>query len=85
MAVYDRATKAVLPEEKLDMFCVYLKEASTMFGITYTREIYEKAIEQLPDEGARYVRPACNLIWTLSSVCLQHCVGLLKCSVQYCV
>ena len=53
MAVYDRATKAVPPEEQLDMFCVYLKRASDIFGITYTREIYEKAIEQLPDEGAR--------------------------------
>ena len=53
MGVYDRATRAVPPEEQLDMFCVYLKQAAEVFGITYTREIYEKAIEQLPDEGAR--------------------------------
>ena len=54
MAVYDRATRAVPPGEQLDMFCVYLKQAADVFGITYTREIYEKAIEQLPDEGARW-------------------------------
>lgn len=53
MAVYDRATKAVSREEQFDMFCVYLSRASEMFGITHTREIYEKGIEQLPDEGAR--------------------------------
>ena len=37
------------------MFTIYIKRATELFGITHTREIYEKAIEVLPDTGARYV------------------------------
>ena len=36
------------------MFSIYIKRAAEAFGITHTREIYEKAIEVLPDNGARY-------------------------------
>ncbi|KAJ8300429.1 hypothetical protein KUTeg_021948 [Tegillarca granosa] len=53
MAVYDRATKAVLPEEQNEMFNIYIKRAAEIYGVTYTRPIYEKAIEVLPDEQAR--------------------------------
>ncbi|KAK3088543.1 hypothetical protein FSP39_020393 [Pinctada imbricata] len=53
MAVYDRATKAVLPEEQNEMFNVYIKKAAEIYGVTYTRPIYEKAIEILPDAEAR--------------------------------
>ncbi|XP_063424843.1 pre-mRNA-splicing factor SYF1-like [Mytilus trossulus] len=53
MAVYDRATKAVLPEERYEMFNVYIKRAAEIYGVTYTRPIYEKALEVLPDEQAR--------------------------------
>ncbi|XP_048587532.1 pre-mRNA-splicing factor SYF1-like [Nematostella vectensis] len=53
MAIYDRATKAVLPEEKFEMFNLYIKRAAEIFGVTHTREIYEKAIEVLPDDDAR--------------------------------
>ena len=35
------------------MFNIYLKRAAELFGVIQTREIYEKAIEILPDEGAR--------------------------------
>lgn len=35
------------------MFKLYIKKASELFGISHTREIYEKAIEVLPDDGAR--------------------------------
>ena len=35
------------------MFIIYLKRAAEAFGVTHTREIYEKAIEVLPDKGAR--------------------------------
>ncbi|XP_048776809.1 pre-mRNA-splicing factor SYF1-like isoform X2 [Ostrea edulis] len=55
MAVYDRATKAVLPEEQNEMFNVYIKKAAEIYGVTYTRPIYEKAIEVLPDEQARNI------------------------------
>uniref|UniRef100_T1JEU9 Pre-mRNA-splicing factor SYF1 n=1 Tax=Strigamia maritima TaxID=126957 RepID=T1JEU9_STRMM len=53
MAVYDRATKAVLPDEMFEMFNIYIKKAAEIYGITHTRAIYEKAIEMLPDEHAR--------------------------------
>ena len=36
------------------MFNIYLKRAAEVFGVTHTREIYEKAIEVLPDKAARY-------------------------------
>ena len=52
MAIYDRATGAVLPEERYEMFNVYLKRAAEIYGVTYTREIYEKAIETLEAQEA---------------------------------
>ena len=55
MAVYDRATKAVLKEEQYEIFNIYIKRAAELFGITHTREIYEKAIEALIDENAREI------------------------------
>ena len=36
------------------MFTIYIKRASESFGITQTREIYEKAIDVLPDDQARW-------------------------------
>ncbi|KAF8983985.1 hypothetical protein BGZ46_009026 [Entomortierella lignicola] len=53
MSIYDRATKAVAPEDRADMFHFYIAKAATMFGVTSTREIYERAIEVLPDKDAR--------------------------------
>ena len=41
------------------MFHLYIKKASELFGISHTREIYEKAIEVLPDDGARLA----GLLW----------------------
>jgi len=35
------------------MFNLYIKQAAEIFGVTHTREIYEKAIEVLPDEQSR--------------------------------
>ncbi|XP_065829864.1 pre-mRNA-splicing factor SYF1-like [Oscarella lobularis] len=52
MAVYERATKAVLPQEQFEMYNIYIKCASDAFGVVYTRQIYEKAIESLPDDHA---------------------------------
>uniref|UniRef100_A0A8C3C3X8 Suppressor of forked domain-containing protein n=1 Tax=Cairina moschata TaxID=8855 RepID=A0A8C3C3X8_CAIMO len=45
MAVYERATRAVLPAEQRDMFNIYIKRAAELYGVTHTRPIYEKAIE----------------------------------------
>ncbi|CAK8697921.1 unnamed protein product [Clavelina lepadiformis] len=53
MAVYDRATKAVLPEQRHEMFNIYIRRAAELYGVTHTRPIYEKAIELLPDDHAR--------------------------------
>ncbi|CAL1689628.1 unnamed protein product [Lasius platythorax] len=53
MSVYERATNAVLPEEKFDMFNIYIKKAADIYGVPKTRQIYEKAIEVLNDENTR--------------------------------
>lgn len=53
MAIYDRATMGVLPEEQYEMFNIYIRKAAEIYGVTHTREIYQKAIETLPDEPAR--------------------------------
>ena len=37
------------------MFNIYIKRAAEIYGVTHTRAIYEKAIEVLPDEQARYI------------------------------
>ncbi|KAG1714240.1 Pre-mRNA-splicing factor SYF1 [Nymphon striatum] len=53
MAIYDRATKAVLPEQQFEMFNIYIKKAAEIYGVSHTRQIYEKAIEALDDDQAR--------------------------------
>ncbi|KAI5742072.1 hypothetical protein M8J77_002699 [Diaphorina citri] len=53
MAVYERATGAVLPEEMFEMFNIYIKKAAEIYGIPKTRQIYERAIESLPEEPTR--------------------------------
>lgn len=53
MALYDRATKAVLPAEQFEIFNIYIKRAAEIFGVTHTREIYEKSIEVLDDDHSR--------------------------------
>lgn len=53
MNVYERATKAVPANERFDMYNMYIKKASEIYGVTKTRHIYERAIEELPDHQAR--------------------------------
>ncbi|CAG8634968.1 6472_t:CDS:10 [Paraglomus brasilianum] len=53
MRIYDRATSAVSDEDRFEMFNFYIAKASANFGVTYTREIYEHAIEVLPDREAK--------------------------------
>lgn len=53
MAIYDRGCKGVLPEQQFEMFNVYIHKAAEIYGLTYTREIYERAIEVLSDNQAR--------------------------------
>ncbi|KAI8139847.1 hypothetical protein BJV82DRAFT_672217 [Fennellomyces sp. T-0311] len=56
MRIYDRATKGVADEDRLEMFNYYIAKATASFGIVSAREIYERAIESLPDKD---VRPMC--------------------------
>ncbi|KND00377.1 mRNA splicing protein SYF1 [Spizellomyces punctatus DAOM BR117] len=53
MRIYDRATRAVGDEDRYEMFTIYIAKATSYFGLTSTREIYERAIEALPDKQAR--------------------------------
>ncbi|XP_033228299.1 pre-mRNA-splicing factor syf1 homolog [Belonocnema kinseyi] len=53
MSVYERATNAVLPEEKFEMFNIYIKKAADIYGVPKTRQIYQKAIEVLNEENTR--------------------------------
>lgn len=53
MAVYEKATTAVLPEEMFEMFNIYIKKAAEIYGLPKTRQIYEKAIEVLDETSAR--------------------------------
>lgn len=54
MRVYDQATKAVPPNEKLSMYEIYIARAAEIFGVPKTREIYEQAIvsDGLPERDA---------------------------------
>ena len=56
MAVYDRATRAVPVAEQYVMFLLYIARATDFFGVSRTREIYEKAIAVLPD---KYLQDIC--------------------------
>jgi len=49
MSVLDRATKAVQPKDQYLMFVHYAKKAEQFFGVTRTRDIYQKAIQVLPN------------------------------------
>ncbi|KAI4097046.1 MAG: hypothetical protein LQ339_006840 [Xanthoria mediterranea] len=53
MRIYERATRAVSEEDKLDMFNFYITKSASNFGLTSTRPIYERAIAALPDREAR--------------------------------
>ncbi|TPX34862.1 hypothetical protein SmJEL517_g02635 [Synchytrium microbalum] len=53
MRIYSRATSAVSDTDRKSMFELYIAKATSYFGLTSTREIYEKAIEVLPDKEAR--------------------------------
>ncbi|OQR77145.1 pre-mRNA-splicing factor SYF1-like [Tropilaelaps mercedesae] len=52
MSIYERAAVIVPDNEKREMFELQIKRAATLFGLTQTRPIYEKAIESLSDTDA---------------------------------
>ena len=53
MRIYERATRAVSDEHRLEMFNFYITQSATNFGLTSTRPIYQRAIEVLPDKEAK--------------------------------
>ena len=53
MRIYERATRAVSSEDRVEMFNFYITKSATNFGLTSTRPIYERAIAALPDMEAR--------------------------------
>lgn len=52
MRIYERATRAVSEEDRLEMFKFYITKSASNFGIPYTRPIYDHAISSLPDREA---------------------------------
>ncbi|RKP09740.1 pre-mRNA-splicing factor SYF1 [Thamnocephalis sphaerospora] len=53
MRIYDRATGAVTAEDRLEMYRFYIAKVGQTFGVTATREIYQRAIEALSDRDAK--------------------------------
>lgn len=53
MRVYERATRAVADNDRLDMFDFYITKSASNFGLTSSRPIYERAIAALPDAEAK--------------------------------
>jgi pre-mRNA-splicing factor SYF1 len=53
MRIYERATRAVSDEDRAEMFNFYITKSASNFGLPSTRNIYERAIEMLPDAEAR--------------------------------
>ena len=52
MHIYERAAEAAPKTERFDIWQLYIKRAADIFGVTYTRDLYEKAIAALPDAQA---------------------------------
>lgn len=53
MHIYDRATRAVPEDQRAGIFNVYIRKAAKIFGITRTREVFERALEVVPDNDVR--------------------------------
>mmetsp|Transcript_12309 Transcript_12309/g.23159 ORF Transcript_12309/g.23159 Transcript_12309/m.23159 type:complete len:957 (+) Transcript_12309:155-3025(+) len=48
LSIYNRATKAVEETDMYDMYSILLRKTAELFGQTRTREIYEQAVENVP-------------------------------------
>ncbi|CEO95626.1 unnamed protein product (mitochondrion) [Plasmodiophora brassicae] len=55
LQIYDRAVQRVKDDDKLELFQIYVNKAGEFFGVTRTREVYEKAIATLPRALIRHV------------------------------
>merc|ERR1719401_2043417 len=50
LAIYNRATKAVEEKDMYEMYSILLRKTAELFGQTRTREIYDQAVENLPQD-----------------------------------
>ncbi|KAJ6250743.1 pre-mRNA-splicing factor syf1 [Anaeramoeba flamelloides] len=55
MKIYDRASQNVSDKEKYEIFQVFIHKATKYFGITQTREVYDRSIELSPDKDLKYL------------------------------
>lgn len=53
MDILDRATTAVPTQDKYELFLYYIKKVEDYYGATKTREVYEKALESVPDDKVK--------------------------------
>lgn len=51
--ILDRACAEVDAKDKLEVFRLYIAKSASNFGLTSTRPIYERALDELPDAEAR--------------------------------
>jgi pre-mRNA-splicing factor SYF1 len=53
LSLYDRAVDHVDVPDQLDMYRLYVHKVQQSFGVTKTRQVYERAIQNLDEAGAR--------------------------------
>lgn len=53
LVIYDRLSKLVSDDRKLDAYRLYIRKMEHYYGVTKTRQIYERAISELSDDNAR--------------------------------
>eukprot|EP00928_Gymnodinium_smaydae_P070601 TRINITY_DN54408_c0_g1_i1.p1 TRINITY_DN54408_c0_g1~~TRINITY_DN54408_c0_g1_i1.p1 ORF type:complete len:968 (+),score=248.96 TRINITY_DN54408_c0_g1_i1:128-3031(+) len=56
LAIYNRSTKAVEEKDIYEMYCILIRKTAELFGQTRTRDIYEQAIDVLPQDR---IKDAC--------------------------
>lgn len=53
MEIYASSIDKVKSEEQLEVFSIYIRRTAELHGLTACRPVYEKAINQLNQEGSR--------------------------------
>ena len=53
MEIYANSIDKVKPEEQLEVFSIYIRRTAELHGLTACRPVYEKAINQLNQDGSR--------------------------------
>ena len=51
MEIYDRASKELAKDDKLEVFNLYIAKAGEFFGVSKARQLYERAFEVLAGSG----------------------------------